>query len=63
MKNNKIKNDLKNILEYYEADLLPRLRFQEDINYLKEQIAIIKKELENGEKQFLLKWNKNNDIS
>ena len=48
-KNNKIKNDLKNILDYYETDLLPRLRFQEDINYLKEQIAIIKKELENGE--------------
>lgn len=48
-KNNKIKNDLKNILDYYEADLLPRLRFPEDINYLKEQIAIIKKELENGE--------------
>lgn len=48
-KNHKIINDLKNILEYYEADLLPRLRFQEDINYLKEQIAIIKKELENGE--------------
>ena len=48
-KNNKIKNDLKNILDYYAADLLPRLRFQEDINYLKEQIAIIKKELENGE--------------
>ena len=48
-KNNKIKNDLKNILDYYESDLLPRLRFKEDINYLKEQIAIIKKELENGE--------------
>ena len=48
-KNNKIKNDLKNIVDYYEAYLLARLRFQEDINYLKEQIAIIKKELENGE--------------
>lgn len=48
-KNKKINQDLKNILEYYEADLLPRLRFPEDINYLKEQIAIIKKELENGE--------------
>ena len=48
-KNSKIKNDLKNILDYYEAELLPRLRFPEDINYLKEQIAIIKKELENGE--------------
>lgn len=48
-KNNKIKNDLKNILDYYEADLLPRLRLREDINYLKEQIAIIKKELEHGE--------------
>lgn len=48
-KNNKIKNDLKNILDYYEADLLPRLRFQEDIDYLKDQIKKIKKELENGE--------------
>lgn len=48
-KNKKISQDLKNILDYYEADLLPRLRFPEDINYLKEQIAIIKKELENGE--------------
>lgn len=48
-KNKKINQDLKNILDYYEADLLPRLRFPEDINYLKEQIAIIKKELENGE--------------
>lgn len=47
-KNKKISQDLKNILDYYEADLLPRLRFQEDIDYLKEQIAIIKKELENG---------------
>lgn len=45
-----VRNDLKNILDYYEADLLPRLRFPEDIKYLKEQIAIIKKELEeNGE--------------
>lgn len=44
-----VRNDLKNILDCYEADLLPRLRFPEDINYLKEQIAIIKKELENGE--------------
>ena len=49
MKNKKLSNDLKNILDYYEADLLPRLRFQEDIDYLKEQIAIIKKELEDGE--------------
>lgn len=44
-----VRNDLKNILEYYEADLLPRLRFQEDIDYLKDQITKIKKELENGE--------------
>lgn len=44
-----VRNDLKNILDYYEADLLPRLRFQEDIDYLKDQIKRIKKELENGE--------------
>lgn len=44
-----LRNDLKNILDYYEADLLPRLRFQEDIDYLKDQIKKIKKELENGE--------------
>lgn len=44
-----VRNDLKNILDYYEADLLPRLRFQEDIDYLKDQITKIKKELENGE--------------
>lgn len=44
-----VQNDLKNILDYYEADLLPRLRFQEDIDYLKDQIKKIKKELENGE--------------
>lgn len=44
-----VQNDLKNILDYYEADLLPRLRFQEDIDYLKDQITKIKKELENGE--------------
>lgn len=44
-----VRNDLKNILDYYEADLLPRLRFQEDIDYLKDQIKKIKKELENGE--------------
>lgn len=44
-----VRNDLKNILDYYEADLLPRLRFQEDIDYVKEQIKKIKKELENGE--------------
>lgn len=44
-----VRNDLKNILDYYEADLLPRLKFQEDIDYLKDQIKKIKKELENGE--------------
>lgn len=44
-----VRNDLKNILDYYEADLLPRLRFPEDIDYLKDQIKKIKKELENGE--------------
>lgn len=44
-----VRNDLKNILDYYEAYLLPRLRFQEDIDYLKDQIKKIKKELENGE--------------
>lgn len=51
--NKKIINDLKNILDYYESELLPRLRFKEDIEYLKEQITIVKKELEseleNGE--------------
>lgn len=50
MKNKKIINDLINILEYYESELLPRLRFKEDIDYIKEQIAIIKKELEKGDK-------------
>lgn len=50
MKNKKIINDLINILEYYESELLPRLRFKEDIDYIKEQIAIIKKELERESK-------------
>lgn len=50
MKNKKIINDLIKILEYYESELLPRLRFKEDIDYVKEQIAIIKKELKKGDK-------------
>lgn len=46
--NKKIRNDLINLLDYYEAELFPRLQFQEDKEYLKEQIEIIKKELKNG---------------
>lgn len=46
--NKKIRNDLINLLDYYEAELFPRLQFKEDKEYLKEQIEIIKKELKNG---------------
>lgn len=46
--NKKLRNDLINLLDYYEAELFPRLQFKEDKEYLKEQIEIIKKELKNG---------------